>query len=179
MADGVAQAAGGHAGVHVILQKLDHGGRIFVLTFEGAAEGGGQVHDHVQIGIGGTDLLVGLQGLLVGAVDVGLVVAHAQRHHIAYLPQPQLIGVLGTAQVGYQGKEVQIGVFLQNHLGDGFCIRQLGDGLGADEGGVLHVLDAGADQVVNDLELLLRGDLGAFHALGSRPGGRLQMTSIF
>ena len=167
-ADGVAQAAGGHAGVHVILQERHHGGGVLILALKGAAEGGGQVHDDIQVRIGGADLLVGLQGLLMGAVDVGLVVAHAEGHHIAHLPQAQLIGVLGTPR--HQGEQVHVGILFQHHLGHVLGVRQLGDGLGADEGGVLHMLHAGGHQVIDDLELLLRGDLGALDALETVTG---------
>ena len=106
----------------------------------------------------------------MGAVDVGLVVALAEGDHVAHPPQAQLIGVLRAPQVGDQGEQVQAGILLQHHPGHVGGVRQLGDGLGADKGGVLDMLHTGGHQLVDDGQLLLRGDGGALDALESVPG---------
>ena len=170
-ADGIAEAAGGHAGVDVIFQEIHYSLRIVVFALKRAAEGRSEIHHDIQVGVGRTDLLVGFQRLLVGAVDVGLVVALAQGHNIADLAQAQLVGVLSTAQVGHQGKQIQSRVFFQDSLGDCFGVGQLRDGLGADKGGILHVLDACRDQLINDVQLQFGGDRwSTFHALESVTG---------
>ncbi len=141
------------------------------LPLKGAAKGGGQVYHDVHIGVSGADLLVSFQRLFVGAVDVGLVVAGAQRDNVANLAQAQLIGVLRAAQVGHQSKQVQIGVLLQYHLGHSLGVCQLRDGLGADERSIFDVLHTGGDQTVDDVQLDLRGDgRRALHALETIAG---------
>ena len=180
-ADGVAQAAGLHAGVHIVLQELHRPLRLLVLALKGAAEGGGQVHDDVQVGELPADLLIGLQRLLMGAVDVGLVVALAQGDHIAHLPQAQGVGVLGAPEVGDQGEEVGVGVLGQGGAGDLGGVGQLGDGLGADKGGKLHVTHTGVDEGVDDGQLLFCGNEAAvgFDALEPVAGAHFNDLNFF
>jgi hypothetical protein len=74
-ADGVAEADGLHAGVHIVLEEGHNSVGILVFAFKGAAEGSGQIHDHVQVEVGSADLLISFQRLLMGAVNVGLIVS--------------------------------------------------------------------------------------------------------
>ena len=178
-ADGIAEADGLHAGVHVVLEEGHDRGGILVLALKGAAEGGGQVQHHVQIRVGLPHLPVGVQRLLVGAVDVGLVVAGAEGHHVADLAQAQVVGVGGAAHVGYQSHQVKLGILGEHILGDLGGVGQLGDGLGADKGGVLQVLHARVHQQVNDFLFQFGGDEIALDRLETVPGADFHDVDFF
>ena len=153
-ADGIAKANACQAGVYIVLQKADDLCRIIVLAFKGAAKGCRKIQNDFQVRIGGADFLIGVQRLLVRAVDVCLVMAHAERNHIADLAKAESIGIGSTAQIGDQCKQISVGILLQYSTGHISGIRHLGNRLGTDERGKLHTLHAGFHQPVNNLQLL-------------------------
>ena len=123
------------------------------------------INNDIHVGISSANLLVSVQGLFVGTVDVGLVVTDAERDHIADLAQTQLIGIGRAAEVRDQGEEVRVRMTGKDCPSDIGGVCHLGDGLGADKGSEFHVLHAGSQQLLNDLDFLLCGDLGTFDAL--------------
>ena len=110
-ADGVAQREVPDAVVtHLadqIHQTADGGDAL-----KGAAEGSGNIHGQLQLRAVIQHIAQLGKGLLMGAVDVGLVVGLAERDdHVRALDTGSQRG-LCAVQIGDQGKQVQIGVLL-------------------------------------------------------------------
>ena len=109
----------------------------------------------------------------MGTVDVGLVVAGAVGDHIADLLHAQIVSVGGAAHIWHQHHQVKVGVLAQHILADLSGVSQLGNGLGADERGVLQMLHAGIHQQVDDLLFQLRGNKVASDGLEAVTGTNL------
>lgn len=159
-ADRIAEGEVVNADVAHFADELEQGTSGLHLSLEGTAENGGDVLGDLHLRKGVTDLFEFIQGLLAGALDVVHVVGLAQGHDGRDLSEACVPGCLGAVEIGNQGKELHaaVAVFLQNMIGDLPGVAHLRDGLGADEGGDLHLLIAGVDDAVDDVQLDFRGD---------------------
>ena len=155
-ADGVRQIDGVHIAAADALHEAQHLVQVGN-TLEGTAEGGGHADAQLQLGEALADAAQLLEGLVVGAVDVGLVVGLADGDHVCQILQAGSLGQLSALEVGDQRHQLLVGVLLHAVAGHLTGVHHLRNGPRADERGDLHAPDTAGEQPVDVFELLLRG----------------------
>ena len=129
------------------------------LPLKGAAERGGQVQADMQVRVILPDLPQLRQGLGMGTVDVGPVVALTQGHYVGDLADAALPGQLRPSEIRYQRQEIHVVIPCQACLRHLPGIPHLRDRLGTDKGGHLHMPDPRLDDAVNNAQFLIHGNI--------------------